>query len=36
LVAGDKAGSKLVKAQDLKVPVLEETQVQVMMANAQG
>ena len=36
LVAGDKAGSKLVKAQDLKVPVLDESQVQMMMANAQG
>ena len=36
LVAGDKAGSKLVKALDLKVPVLDESQVQMMMANAQG
>jgi len=34
LVAGDKAGSKLVKAQDLEVPVLDESQVQMMMANA--
>jgi len=25
----------LVKAQDLKVPVLDESQVQMMMANAQ-
>ena len=34
LVAGEKAGSKLVKAQDLQVPVLDESQAQIMMTNA--
>jgi len=33
LVAGEKAGSKLTKAQDLKVPVLEESQAMLMIAS---
>jgi DNA ligase (NAD+) len=36
LVAGEKAGSKLVKAQDLQVPVLDESQALQMIADAQA
>jgi DNA ligase (NAD+) len=35
LVAGEKAGSKLVKAQDLQVVVLDESQALQMIADAQ-
>jgi DNA ligase (NAD+) len=35
LVAGEKAGSKLVKAQDLQVEVLDESQALQMIADAQ-
>lgn len=34
LVAGDKAGSKLAKAQQLGVPVLTEAQFQAMIEGA--
>ena len=34
LVAGEKAGSKLIKAQDLQVTVLDESQALSLVANA--